>query len=1248
MVVGGVRSRVAGRASLLGCRLREQRLGSGWPPRPAPGRSECAGTVRGALNRGGHFGSTADAKWGAGSCEPLPSLVRWVGTRTGCSLPKVSVIVPVYNVERYLDDCLASVAAQSLTDLEVVVVDDGSPDRSIEIADRWASQDRRFTIHRQENHGLGHARNTGARHASGEYLAFLDSDDMVPPRAYELMARSLDETGSVVCTGTVRRLLDSGATARSPMHDGLHRPPEQATRLTSRHTLLRDRLAVNKLWRRSYWQDAEWSFPEGVLYEDIPTIIPALASAPSIDVITDAVYLWRVRSGGPVSITQDRTEVRHLRDRMGGVTSVSRFLDDLGDHELKRAYDLSVLGGDLEIFLNQLDLVDDAYAAETLRLAREYLSTTDPTLLRELAASSRVKYYFAQQDDVDAARDFARFRRSGGLKRTPHVRRRDVVLLDLPQRHTTEGGLPDEILDDTEHLELVTRVLDVVGDPRSVRIEGWAYVRGLPQTHRRAAKLRLLVEDPGSGERVEAKVRRWADPEVTVDDGHSVNRYDWARFRATIPVRSLERLTGGGTGSFPIRVIVTSGRIQRIGRLGRPAPGRARTPGTIDLPKQRMLRPTWSADGLVLKVVQPDAQLSEVRFEGGDLVLGLTTRTSSADSQLQVATPGWKSSFEVRQLGARAGEVRIPVDDLLQGAFPRTHDGTRPSGKAELRFRRHPSKRAKPLPMREPGEGASIPFNDQELVIRPTRRENASLVLREPHPRLRSCRWVEPATLELDLGYSAAADSIRRAEIVSTRGIRRTTAELEVREDGCRLRIPFGGAGEDEAGIPFPQGRWTPELIVDGCSVPIEVPPSVSPQLPAVTTYRSRRYFAHPNRGILEVAVGSELAADERGAHQQHRLQTDEYPRFCRKSLRRAVLFDCHGGRQFADSPRALHDELVARDLRSRYLVTVSDQQAVVPAPSEPVAMWSREHYRAMATSSTVVLNSFQPRWFSPRPEQLVIQTWHGTALKRIGRDSLAVQARGAVELDRMTELAATWSWMVSPSPYMTGIYRSGWGFEGRVLECGYPRNDVFFSPDTGRIARRVRNRFGVSPDQRIILYAPTFRDDALAATRGHAVHPLLDLERLTAHLGDDDVLLVRGHHLSNIRLPSTPGLPVRDASQYPDVQELLVTADALITDYSSVMFDFANTGRPMIFHAPDLDEYRERVRGFYFDLEAVVPGPVCRDDDALEDALRAVGTWDAQYSDRYDAFRERFCPWDDGEAAARLADAVLAEGVLS
>jgi CDP-glycerol glycerophosphotransferase len=1163
-------------------------------------------------------------------------------------LPKVSVIVPVYNVERYLDDCLASVAAQTLTDLEVIVVDDGSPDRSIEVADRWAARDRRFTIHRQQNHGLGHARNTGAKHASGEYLAFLDSDDMVPPRAYELMARSLDGSGSVVCTGTVQRLLDSGSTARSLMHDGLHRPPVRATRLASRPNLLRDRLAVNKLWRRSYWQDAGWSFPEGVLYEDTPTIIPALASAPAIDVIADAVYLWRVRSGGPASITQDRTEIRHLRDRMGGVTSVSRFLDEFGDLGLKRAYDLSVLGGDLEIFLNQLDLVDDAYAAETLRFAREFLSSADPSLLRELPASSRVKYHFAQQDDVDAARDYARFRRSGGLKRTPHVRRRDVVLLDLPQRHTTEGALPEEILDDTEHLELVTRVLDVAGDPRSVRIEGWAYVRGLPQTHRRAAKIRLLVESPSSEARVEAKVRRWADPEVTVDDGHAVNSYDWARFRATIPVRSVERLTGGGTGSFPVKVIVTSGRIQRIGRLRRPAPGPARTPGTIDLPRQRMLRPTWSTDGLELKVLQPDARLSEVRRDGGDLVLGLSTRTSTADGLLEVTTPGWKASLEVRQLGARVGEVRIPVDELLRGAFPRAHGGTRASGKAELRFRAHPSKRAKPLPMHEPGTEAAVPADEQELVVRPTRRGNAALALREPKPRLRSFRWVEPATLELDLAFSVAPSSIRRAEVVSARGIRRTTSELEAREDGCRLWIPFGGAEQDAAGLPFPQGRWTPELIVDGRAVQIEVPGSVSPPLPAVTTHRSRRYFAQSDRGMLVVAVGSELAADERGAHQQGRLQTAEYPRFVRKSLQRAVLFDCHGGRQFADSPRALYDELASRDLRSRYLVAVLDQQAVVPTPAERVAMWSREHYRAMATSSTIVLNSFQPRWFAPRPEQLVIQTWHGTALKRIGRDSLVVQARGAVELERMTELAATWSWMVSPSPYMTGIYRSGWGFEGRVLECGYPRNDVFFSPDTRLIERRVRRMFGVSRDQRIILYAPTFRDDALAATRGHAVHAPVDLERLTAQLGRDDVLLVRGHHLSNIRLPSAPGLPVRDASQYPDVQELLVAADVLVTDYSSVMFDFANTGRPMIFHAPDLDEYRERVRGFYFDLEAVVPGPVCRDDDALEDAVRSVGTWDAQYSERYDAFRERFCPWDDGNAAVRLADALLAEGALS
>ncbi|MFD0528604.1 glycosyltransferase family 2 protein [Kitasatospora arboriphila] len=176
--------------------------------------------------------------------------------------PRLSVVVPIYNVERYLEECLDSIAAQTFSDLECVMVDDGSKDGSAAIAEAYAAKDSRFRLVRQENKGLGAARNTGYRHiADGtEFLAFVDSDDTLPPSAYELMIGTLDETGSDFCTGNVQRFRAVGY-----YQSGGHRKPFKETRLrthiTEVPTLVTDRTAWNKVYRRSFFDGAASSTP---------------------------------------------------------------------------------------------------------------------------------------------------------------------------------------------------------------------------------------------------------------------------------------------------------------------------------------------------------------------------------------------------------------------------------------------------------------------------------------------------------------------------------------------------------------------------------------------------------------------------------------------------------------------------------------------------------------------------------------------------------------------------------------------------------------------------------------------------------------------------------------------------------------------------------------------------------------------------------------------------------------------------
>jgi CDP-glycerol glycerophosphotransferase len=262
------------------------------------------------------------------------------------------------------------------------------------------------------------------------------------------------------------------------------------------------------------------------------------------------------------------------------------------------------------------------------------------------------------------------------------------------------------------------------------------------------------------------------------------------------------------------------------------------------------------------------------------------------------------------------------------------------------------------------------------------------------------------------------------------------------------------------------------------------------------------------------------------------------------------------------------------------------------------------------------------------------VQTWHGTPLKRIHRDVLwAPEGR----LDRLDEDVAKWDMLVSPNTESTPRLRSGFRYDGEILEIGYPRNDVLCSADRDAMRQRVRTELGVPSHATVVLYAPTWRDDEKFQEGSPQVELGLDVPALVASLGPDHWLLVRTHPLMTGRTVSSGTPQVIDTAYYPDVRDLYLAADVLVTDYSSTMFDFAVTGRPVVLYTYDLERFRDEVRGFYFDLADAAPGPIVRTAEELSAALKDLPSLQARHRDAYAEFSARFCALEDGHATDRL-----------
>ena len=356
------------------------------------------------------------------------------------------------------------------------------------------------------------------------------------------------------------------------------------------------------------------------------------------------------------------------------------------------------------------------------------------------------------------------------------------------------------------------------------------------------------------------------------------------------------------------------------------------------------------------------------------------------------------------------------------------------------------------------------------------------------------------------------------------------------------------------------------------------------------------------------------------------------------------IVFESGLGRQFADSPRKIYEELVRRG-DGRTKVWVYDKKLPTVDPHTLVVKrLSPQYFWYLARAKHWVNNQNFPYYITRRKNGVYLQTWHGTPLKRMQHDLDRIEGRDAGYLDRVTQASAQWSYLLSPSPYATAAFSTAFRHDAAIIEKGYPRNDVLSSPNLQELREEVRLKLDLPEGKKVLLYAPTFRDDQNISGNRFAFTLPFDLESFAAEFGDDYVLLLRMHVVvrSKITIPDHLTDVIRNVSAHDDINELYLVSDALITDYSSVFFDYSILQRPIIFYAYDLEKYRDQLRGFYLDYEADLPGPIVTSQSELWDTLTTLDRQSPELSARSSAFAAEYAPHDDGRAASRVVDEVF------
>lgn len=367
------------------------------------------------------------------------------------------------------------------------------------------------------------------------------------------------------------------------------------------------------------------------------------------------------------------------------------------------------------------------------------------------------------------------------------------------------------------------------------------------------------------------------------------------------------------------------------------------------------------------------------------------------------------------------------------------------------------------------------------------------------------------------------------------------------------------------------------------------------------------------------------------------------------------VLFETFMGRQYGCNPRAIYEYMISDDRFKNYkfvwaFENPDDKKSFTELErAETVKYKSKDYYRAYASAKYIITNSNIDYHIVKKKGQVFMQTWHGTPLKKLRCDIEAEYGNVNNTLDEIKMKNALdvvrYDYFLSPSRFASEKFKSAFNLrqlkkENIIVETGYPRNDLMFNYTDVEI-EKILNELGIKTDKKILLYAPTYRDNQHESGKGYVYNLYLDFDRMYKEIGDQYIILFRAHYFiaNQFDFEKYKGF-VYNVSDLDDITKLYLITDVLVTDYSSVFFDYANLKRPMIFYMYDLDEYEREIRGFYIDLNEL-PGPIVKSENELIESIKSINS-EFLHNEKYDKFNKKYNYLDDGEASKRVSELII------
>ena len=363
------------------------------------------------------------------------------------------------------------------------------------------------------------------------------------------------------------------------------------------------------------------------------------------------------------------------------------------------------------------------------------------------------------------------------------------------------------------------------------------------------------------------------------------------------------------------------------------------------------------------------------------------------------------------------------------------------------------------------------------------------------------------------------------------------------------------------------------------------------------------------------------------------------------------ILFESSNGRNYSGNPRYVYEEILNEGLQEEFRcvwVFMNPEEQEIPGNGIKVKKSYFKFLYYAIRSGTWIFDSRHLYYLKKNKKTKYIQTWHGTTLKKLGLDMDYMDMSGSQNIkryhDEFKKNSSKWEYLISQNSYSSEIFKRAFAFNGKMLEIGYPRNDILINNNNKDYIDQIKSKFNIPKEKKVILYAPTWRDNEYYEGGKYKFATKMDFDKMKEALSDDFVLIVKYHYLvkDNIDWKKYDDFIIECDAKW-DIQELYLASDIMITDYSSVMFDYAILRRPMLFFTYDLDFYKNSLRDFYFDMLEEVPGPLVENTGDLVEEIKNLNIeeYEAKYGEKYNNFQRKYNEFDKGTASKTVIEMI-------